>query len=78
MTNNTAPPILRNVTVDQLVARRTQILSSQACSLFEFDMKTNAGTLTGRQWHAKGELEAIGYLLGESHRNAKHGPKRND
>ena len=55
-----------DVTEEQLLARREAILASIHMSAAEFDEARATRSLTGPEWDAREELDAIAFLLGES------------
>jgi hypothetical protein len=54
-----------DVTRDSLVERRRSILASLGLDEDGFREVEATRTLTGEEWEAKEELDAIAYLLGE-------------
>lgn len=54
------------VSREQLVARREQVLARLGMSLEEFRHRVVRGSLTGDEWDAVSELEEIGFLLDDS------------
>ena len=55
---------VREVTEEELVARRTIILDELGLTSEELDAKVESGGLVGREWSAWSEIEDIDYLLG--------------
>lgn len=53
------------VTRDELEERRRALLEELGMSLEEFARLTETGTLTGREFDIKEELDKIAFLLGE-------------
>lgn len=60
-----APATIR-VTRDELLARRSSILSRLGLSIDELRNRSKYGTLSGEEWEAVSELEEIGFLLDDT------------
>lgn len=56
--------LVRHVTREELVARRSEILRDLGLTAGEFEAKLQTGGLVGREWSAWSEIEDIDYLLG--------------
>ena len=56
-----------DVTTADLSRRRDEILARLAVSAEEFRSLSENRTLTGDEWEAKEELDAIEFLLGKDH-----------
>lgn len=55
--------LVRHVTREELVARRSEIIQELGLTEPEFDAKVETGGLVGREWSAWSEIEDIDYLL---------------
>lgn len=53
------------VTREELLARREQILSSLGIQLEEFYQRAEASELGGAEWAARDDMDTIAFLLGE-------------
>lgn len=54
------------LTTEQLVARRDEILHSLALATYgDFRSRAQGGVLTDREWGLRNELDSLAYLLGE-------------
>lgn len=60
-----APATIR-VTRDELLARRSSILSRLGLSIDELRNRSKYKTLSGEEWEAVSELEEIGFLLDDT------------
>lgn len=54
-----------NVTRDQLIAQRDEILARLGLSMDEYVRRAEASELSGEEWEARDDLESIAFLLGE-------------
>jgi hypothetical protein len=54
-----------DITRDALISRRDAIYAALGVTPEEFSDAVRTRTLSGEEWEAKEELEAIGFLLGE-------------
>jgi hypothetical protein len=54
-----------DVTREALVGRRNEILRGLGYNAAQFREIADSSTLTGEEWRAKEELDAIQFLLGE-------------
>ncbi|WP_199422868.1 hypothetical protein [Actinotalea solisilvae] len=60
------PPRTIEVTRDELLARREQVLDSLGTTLDALRARTRTGALSGEEWEAVAELEEISFLLNDS------------
>lgn len=54
-----------DVSRDELIARRTEVLCRIELSAIEFERARETRSLSSDEWEAKEELEEIAFLLGD-------------